>query len=97
MCPTTLRKTFFFFPNKILILRKCLESSSFQTCALGTPSEAGWGEGKRAGRASLPNSPIIHPPTKLFFGLLYMLGISSENIALENGYVTKKGFKTTVI
>ena len=57
----------------------------FSDLCSGHPLRGWVGEGKRAGRASLPNSPIIHPPTKLFFGLLYMLGISSENSALENG------------
>lgn len=53
-------------------------------------AETGRGEGGRAGGASLPDSPVIRPPAKLLFGLLYTSGISSEHIAFENGNMTKK-------
>ena len=87
--PVTLMRNIFF--NNILIFQKYTGSGCFQSRALGSSSR-GWlwsGAGLKAeepkGRWRLG---LLHwlaccLYTRLFFGLLYTLGMSSKNITFE--------------
>ena len=77
----TLRRNIFF--NNILIFRKYTESSCLQTCALGS-SSWGWLGWRQKSPPGLLHWLYCCLYTKLFFGLFYMLGISSKNITFEN-------------